>query len=246
VAYRRAIDVDPGLAVAYNNLGVALESLGRVDDAIAAYTAGTRLLPDEPQAHFNLAAVLAANGRAAEAIPHLETVVRLRPDAADAHAALAAACAAAGRFPDAVAAGERAYALALAGGRDDLRDDRARPSRGVPRGTAGAVRRAPHGAIVVGHAELALLDGRRRLRSETVVHEDVAADVLRLPGRALHLVADEVRVGVLHALAVLVDRVAEVLRLPESKSFGGALNWSATVACTPFGNFGVPDVTLIL
>jgi len=119
-AYRRAIDVDPELAVAHNNLGVALENLGRIDDAIAAYAEGTRLLPAEPQAHFNLAAVLAANGRAAEAIPHLETVVRLRPDAADAHAALAAACAAAGRFPEAVAAGERAYALALAGGRDDL------------------------------------------------------------------------------------------------------------------------------
>src|SRR5437867_2809471 len=44
------------------------------------------------------------------------------------------------------------------------------------------------------HAELALLDGRHRLRAELVVDEDVATHVPRLPLRALHLVANEVRV----------------------------------------------------
>src|SRR5262249_2457436 len=63
-------------------------------------------------------------------------------------------------------------------------------------------------------AELALLERRHRLGRELVVHEHRLAGGLRLTLGSLHLIADQVRVGGLHALAVLVHRVAEMLHLP--------------------------------
>src|SRR5438477_12334276 len=70
-------------------------------------------------------------------------------------------------------------------GRPGERADR--PPRRPPRGNPGLP-----SAISVRHrrhAELALLDGRHRLRAELVVHEDVAMHVLRLTLGTLHLVA---------------------------------------------------------
>src|SRR5207237_1763549 len=63
-------------------------------------------------------------------------------------------------------------------------------------------------------AQLLLLDRAEDLGANLVVDVD-ARDrlVLRLPRRRLHRVADEVVRRVLDALAVLVDGVAEVLRL---------------------------------
>src|SRR5438094_581531 len=71
------------------------------------------------------------------------------------------------------------------------------------------------------HAEEIVLDRVDPARPELVVDVEAAPDVLRLPRRALHLIADEVRVRVLHALAVLVDRVAEVLRLADGEDLRG-------------------------
>src|SRR4029077_3724973 len=70
-------------------------------------------------------------------------------------------------------------------------------------------------------AELALLDREDRPLTELVVHEEAVRDVLRLPRRPLHLIAHEVPVRVLHALAVLVDRVADVPRLANVEDLRG-------------------------
>src|SRR5689334_18968762 len=72
-------------------------------------------------------------------------------------------------------------------------------------------------------AELALLEHRPGLGVELVVQEDVLAGELRRPLRALRLVADEMGVRVLHALAVLVHRVAEVTRLLHVEELPGRL-----------------------
>ena len=52
--YLEALRHRPGDAVALVNVGLALESLGREDDAAAVYAEAVRVRPTEALAHFNL------------------------------------------------------------------------------------------------------------------------------------------------------------------------------------------------
>src|SRR5580704_8400670 len=45
---RKAIDINPDAAEYHANLGKALRSTGRIDDAIQAFRHATRLAPDSP------------------------------------------------------------------------------------------------------------------------------------------------------------------------------------------------------
>lgn len=63
---RRALDLDPTLAAAWNDLGVILEALGNPRDAIYCYRRALRALPDMDEPRRNL---LALALRAAAAPP---------------------------------------------------------------------------------------------------------------------------------------------------------------------------------
>ena len=52
--YRRAIELEPGLAQAFFNLGTALNSAGDVNGAIACYQRALALRPTYVEAHCNL------------------------------------------------------------------------------------------------------------------------------------------------------------------------------------------------
>lgn len=65
--YRRAIAVDPGLAIAWNGLSLAFAKLGRVDEAIEAAEKLVALEPDDPLSHTNLSRVLMQKGLIPEA-----------------------------------------------------------------------------------------------------------------------------------------------------------------------------------
>jgi len=71
-SYRLAICADPGVALYWFNLGVALEDQGRHAEAIAAYERGIELDGCAADAHFNLARLLELLGRRA----HDEAVLR--------------------------------------------------------------------------------------------------------------------------------------------------------------------------
>ncbi|MEB2286374.1 MAG: hypothetical protein B6D46_09240 [Polyangiaceae bacterium UTPRO1] len=86
-AYERALAIDPTLAAVHNNLAVALEALGRSDEALAHYAAAVRLAPDDARAHANYAALLADRGRHDEAIAAYGEALRLAPDLAAARRA---------------------------------------------------------------------------------------------------------------------------------------------------------------
>jgi tetratricopeptide (TPR) repeat protein len=64
----RAVQGDPSLASAQNDLGVALERAGSVDDAIAHYSEAIRLDPALEVAYANLDRVLATHGKKAISI----------------------------------------------------------------------------------------------------------------------------------------------------------------------------------
>jgi tetratricopeptide (TPR) repeat protein len=78
------------LAVPHNhrartNLGIALATSGRLDEAIEQFEASLVLKPDAPRTSYNLANALAARGRLDEAIGRYRAVLAAEPDSGEAH-----------------------------------------------------------------------------------------------------------------------------------------------------------------
>jgi tetratricopeptide (TPR) repeat protein len=65
--FREAIDLDPGLAIAWNGLSLAFRQQGRLEDAIEAGRRLTLLEPDDPLSHTNLSILYQRKGMIAEA-----------------------------------------------------------------------------------------------------------------------------------------------------------------------------------
>ena len=61
-AYRRALELKPHLADAHNNLGLALQDQGKLDEAAACCRGALQLAPDLAAAHNNLGNVLTHRG----------------------------------------------------------------------------------------------------------------------------------------------------------------------------------------
>jgi Flp pilus assembly protein TadD len=66
-SYRRALDADPGLAIAWNGLSMALQRSGDLDGAIEAGRRLVALEPDEPLNHTNLSILYQSRGMVPEA-----------------------------------------------------------------------------------------------------------------------------------------------------------------------------------
>ncbi len=101
--YRRAIDLRPDYAPAYNNLATALRSQGHVAEAQAAYGRALALQPAFASANYNLANLLLAQGEAAAAVPHFERALASEPASADVHNNLGIALIDTGHVDDAIA-----------------------------------------------------------------------------------------------------------------------------------------------
>ncbi|HWE38079.1 MAG TPA: tetratricopeptide repeat protein [Isosphaeraceae bacterium] len=96
--WSHAINRGAATDLAHNNLGAALASEGREDEAMAEYEAAVRLNPDHAMARFSLGTHLFRLGRLDEAIDQYRAVLRLLPDSYDAHFNLGMTLARAGRF----------------------------------------------------------------------------------------------------------------------------------------------------
>ena len=79
--YRHAIAVAPGASLVYLNLGVALEKIGRYNEAIANYEAAQRANVNEPAPPLNMGLAYLLSGRPAQALAPLERAVQLQPTA---------------------------------------------------------------------------------------------------------------------------------------------------------------------
>jgi Flp pilus assembly protein TadD len=66
--------------VGHTNLAIALQDLGRFDEAIQHFQEAVRLDPDNPVALHNLAAALQASGDLEGAESHYRAALLLRPD----------------------------------------------------------------------------------------------------------------------------------------------------------------------
>jgi tetratricopeptide (TPR) repeat protein len=76
----RAIAIDPGMALAHANLGLALAGAGRLEDGCAHLARATALDPANPEAFCNLGLMLHRLGRPEAAEVAFQEAVRHRPD----------------------------------------------------------------------------------------------------------------------------------------------------------------------
>jgi predicted O-linked N-acetylglucosamine transferase (SPINDLY family) len=88
-ASQRALQIKPGYAPAWFNMGHTLEKLRRLDEAVAAYRRAIDLKPDFPAAFNNLGGALKDQGELDEAIAAYRQAIALKPDYAGAHSNLA-------------------------------------------------------------------------------------------------------------------------------------------------------------
>lgn len=105
----RSIEAQPLVAEYRVNLGVALEKLGRFEDAAAAYRLAIEINPDLADAHGNLGNALSRLSRWSEAIEAYRAALARRPEDADIRNALGAALYQDAQFESALA--ELAIAL---------------------------------------------------------------------------------------------------------------------------------------
>src|ERR1700720_3103164 len=70
--YRTALELQPDHETALYNLGVALEDLGRIDDAADAYRRAIALDGRNEDAHYNLAGIYERRGEIQAALRHLK------------------------------------------------------------------------------------------------------------------------------------------------------------------------------
>jgi Flp pilus assembly protein TadD len=106
---RAALRVEPEQPAALNAFGVALESDGKLDEAIHQFQHVLRVRPDDASARYNLAVADAAQGRFAEAAAGFRELLAAHPEDRAAHDHLVQAlrelgdsAASAGRLPQAV------------------------------------------------------------------------------------------------------------------------------------------------
>jgi tetratricopeptide (TPR) repeat protein len=107
-AYNRVVDIDPGYAAAWNNLGLLQHRMGRYERAGACYRAALEADDSCCQAAFNLGSLHEDLSDHSTAIGWYRRALEMEPDYADAHFNLAGVLGKAGD-PDAAAIHWRRY-----------------------------------------------------------------------------------------------------------------------------------------
>ena len=100
-AFQKAIALDPQMADAHNQLGVALEDQGDLDGAEREFLKALEAYPDLPDALGNLAHLLAARGDLPQAAFYFARSVKLNPNVAEVRSNYAVTLASLNRFDDA-------------------------------------------------------------------------------------------------------------------------------------------------
>jgi predicted TPR repeat methyltransferase len=78
-SYRRAITLKPGFASAHNNLGIALQRQGKLEDAAASYQKAISIKPGYADAHKNLGSVFQGQGQMDKAMECYRKAISLDP-----------------------------------------------------------------------------------------------------------------------------------------------------------------------
>jgi protein O-mannosyl-transferase len=100
--FRQALQINPNLASAHNNLGLALAAQGQMQAAVEHYREALRINPDHANAHYNLALALAGRGQMAQAVQQYREVLRIDPSDAEAYNKLAVVLATEGQLDESI------------------------------------------------------------------------------------------------------------------------------------------------
>ncbi len=87
----------------HNNLGIALEEQGKIQEAVFHYSEALRIKPDYALAQYNLATILARQGKIEEAITRYAKALQIDPNLFEAHNNLGNVMAQRGRILEAAA-----------------------------------------------------------------------------------------------------------------------------------------------
>jgi len=109
--FQKTVELLPDDANAYFNLGVALQALGQLDQAMANYRRALEIKSDYDEASNNLGTALQDLGRLDEAIASFRRTLEIRPDYADAYYNLGNALKNLGQLDDATASYRRALEI---------------------------------------------------------------------------------------------------------------------------------------
>lgn len=113
--FERAIDLDPGMMRAYDNLGLCYDYLGRFDEAVKYYLRAIELNRKQPQPspwpHLNLGITLLSQNKAGEAVSTIEEAIRYDGSLPQAHYQLGLALERLGRTQEAIKSLEQAVLL---------------------------------------------------------------------------------------------------------------------------------------
>ncbi len=108
---RRALELKPDYADAYNNLGAVWKVRGMLDEAVAGFRRALELKPDYADAASNLGLALNDQGKLDEAAASLRRALELKPDLAQAHNNLGIVLCSQGKLDEAIACCRRALEL---------------------------------------------------------------------------------------------------------------------------------------
>ncbi len=78
--FTKALEVDPNLAEAHNQLGIIHAQQGSLDNAILCFQRAIAIEPEYADAHYNLGNALAESGQIEEAIESFELATNMQPD----------------------------------------------------------------------------------------------------------------------------------------------------------------------
>jgi tetratricopeptide (TPR) repeat protein len=109
--FSHAIEVTQNNYLAYNNLGVAYDSLGRYQDAMEPCKQAIKIKPDYAMAHYNLGLSYSRVGRWQDAVEPYKQAIRIKPNYADAYNNLGVTYFQLGRHKDAVEAYKEAIRI---------------------------------------------------------------------------------------------------------------------------------------
>jgi tetratricopeptide (TPR) repeat protein/4-amino-4-deoxy-L-arabinose transferase-like glycosyltransferase len=109
--FTEALQKQPQMAEALNDLGLAYARKGDFNRAVECYRQALAIRPSYAQAHINLGAVYADLGNFAEAIAHYHEALRVDPSSSRAHFNLGLTLASTGRLDDAIEHYEQAVKI---------------------------------------------------------------------------------------------------------------------------------------